>query len=176
MAEAHCLRVIVVKSVPLIAILLLNAVAGSGDTLESLSSRDISKSGRTALIVDDEPEVLRLLQAILIQEGYGVVAAQSADTAIKVFERLPQHPDLLVVDVVMPGLSGPMLVDQLRRLDPGLKVLFISGYPRSKVVRRYVLDSGFQLLAKPFTIRGLRMAIDVLNEDSERAGQRGPVH
>jgi two-component system cell cycle sensor histidine kinase/response regulator CckA len=159
-----------------IAILLLNAVAGSGDTLESLSSKDISKTSRTALIVDDEPDVLRLLQSILTEEAYEVVPAKSADAAIGAFERLAQRVDLLVVDVVMPGMSGPMLVDHLLGLNPDLKVLFISGYADSRVVRQYVIEKGFNLVTKPFTIQSLRNAVDVVTKASDTLGQRRPVH
>lgn len=136
---------------------------------------DIAKSSRTALVVDDEPDMLRLLQTLLAQEGYEVVAAKSSDTAIKAFERLAQPPDLLVVDVVIPGMSGPMLVDHLRTLNPDLKVLFISGYGDSRVVRQFVLEKGFHLVTKPFTIQSLRKAIDVVIKDPHALGRKGPA-
>ena len=111
---------------------------------------------RTVLVVDDEPDVLRLLQSILAEEGYEVIAAKSSDGAIKAFESLPRRPDLLLVDVVMPGMSGPMLVDHLRQIDPDLNVLFMSGYDDRHVVQRYVVDKGFHLISKPFTVKNLR--------------------
>jgi two-component system cell cycle sensor histidine kinase/response regulator CckA len=122
--------------------------------------------------VDDEPDVLRLLQSILTEEGYEVVAVRSAHAAIKAFERLTDGPDLLVVDVVLPGMSGPMLVDHLLGLEPHLKVLFMSGYADSRVVRQYVIEKGFSLVAKPFTIQDLRKAVDVI----EPPGGKGPAH
>jgi two-component system, cell cycle sensor histidine kinase and response regulator CckA len=125
----------------------------------------------TVLIVDDEPDVLRLLQSILTEEGYEVIAAKNADSAIKAFER--RRPDLLLTDVVMPGMSGPMLVDHLRRLAPDLKVLFMSGYDDRHVVQRYVVDKGFQLIPKPFTVKSLRLAIDEATREQEPARRRG---
>lgn len=126
----------------------------------------------TVLIVDDEPDVLRLLQLMLTEAGYEVIAAKSADLAIKAFERLPRQPDLLLTDVVMPGMSGPMLVDHLRQLAPDLKVLFMSGYDDRHVVRSYVVDKGFQLLPKPFTVKSLRQAIDEVIQEPEPARPR----
>lgn len=126
------------------------------------------------MVVDDEPDVLRLLQSVLTGEGYEVIAARGADAAIKAFEGLAHCPDLLLADVVMPGLSGPMLVDHLRQLAPDLKVLFMSGYDDRHVVQRYVVDKGFHLISKPFTVNNLRRAIDEVVKDSEPAGHREP--
>jgi two-component system cell cycle sensor histidine kinase/response regulator CckA len=121
------------------------------------------------LVVDDEPDILRLLQSILTEEGYEVIATKGSDSAIKAFGRLARRPDLLLVDVVMPGMSGPMLVDHLRQTEPNLNVLFMSGYDDRHVVQRYVVDKGFRLISKPFTAKSLRLAIDEIIKDSESA-------
>jgi CheY-like chemotaxis protein len=123
-------------------------------------------SGRVVLVVDDEPDVLRLIQSILTEEGYQVIAAKNADSAIKAFERLPEPPDLLLTDVVMPGMSGPMLVDHLLGLKPDLRVLFMSAFDDRQVVQRYVVEKGFRLIAKPFTIKSLRATIDATLAES----------
>jgi two-component system cell cycle sensor histidine kinase/response regulator CckA len=128
-----------------------------------VSSTDSSKTaGKIVLVVDDEADVLRLVQSILTEEGYEVIAAKSADGAIKAFDRLSRPVDLLLTDVVMPGMSGPMLVDQLLQKQPDLKVLFMSGYDDRQVVQRYVVEKGFRLLAKPFTVKQLRSTIDAV--------------
>jgi two-component system, cell cycle sensor histidine kinase and response regulator CckA len=124
---------------------------------------------RTILVVDDEPDVLKLVESILSEGGYLVVAAKSADTAIQAFEQMPVGPDLLLTDVVMPGMSGPMLVDHLLARQPDLKVLFMSGYDDRQVVQRYVVEKGFHLLAKPFTIKSLRMAIQAEIDGARQA-------
>lgn len=104
--------------------------------------------------------MLQLVQSILEEAGYHVVGAGSADTAIKAFDKMPRRPDLLLTDVVMPGMSGPMLVDQLLAKQPDLKVLFMSGYDDRQVVQRYVVEKGFRLLPKPFSLSGLRSAVE----------------
>jgi two-component system cell cycle sensor histidine kinase/response regulator CckA len=116
----------------------------------------------TVLVVDDEPDVLRLIQSTLTEDGFDVVSAKSGDAAIKAFERLGRRPDLLLTDVVMPGMSGPMLVDHLLQVEPELKVLFMSGYDDRQVVQRYVVERGFRLIPKPFTVKALRSAIKAI--------------
>lgn len=131
-------------------------------------------SNWTVLVVDDEPDVLRLIQQILTDEGYEVIAAKSADHAIKAFERLARRPDLILTDVVMPGMSGPMLVEHLLRNSPDLRVLFMSGYDDRQVVQRYVVERGFSLLPKPFTANSLRSAIHNIIEAERPDGQAEP--
>jgi two-component system cell cycle sensor histidine kinase/response regulator CckA len=127
---------------------------------------------RTVIVVDDEPDVLRLIQSILADEGYEVIAARSADNAIKAFEHLTRRPDLILTDVVMPGMSGPMLVDHLLRIEPDLKVLFMSGYDDRHVVQHYVVEKGFRLIPKPFTAKALRSAIDEAIKNPEPDGRQ----
>ena len=114
---------------------------------------------KTLLIVDDEPDILRIIERSLTQEGFQVKTARNAEVAYQQFSAMSPRPDLVIADVVMPGLSGPMLAERLRELDPALRVLFISGYDSTNVVRRYVVDRGFSLLPKPFTVAGLKQAV-----------------
>jgi CheY-like chemotaxis protein len=141
--------------------------------LNSAKSDSLPNPRRTVLVVDDEPDILRLLQSILAEEGYEVTVAKGAESAIKAFESFRSRPDLLLVDVVMPGMSGPMLVERLRQTDPDLKVLFMSGYDDRHVVQRYVVDKGFHLIAKPFTVSSLRLAIEEVINNSASTSPHG---
>ena len=109
----------------------------------------------TVLIVDDEPDILRLVQTVLARDGYKVVTANDGEGALEKTRKGDVVPDLLVTDVVMPGLSGPMVAEQLIQEIPGLKVLFISAFEDRQVVRRYVRDAGYEMISKPFQIEEL---------------------
>lgn len=126
--------------------------------------------------MDDEPDVLRLIQSILSEEGYSVVTANNGESAVKAFEKMPGPPDLVLTDVVMPGMSGPMLIDHLLGLQPGLRVLFMSGFDDRQVVQRYVIEKGFRLIPKPFTIKSLRATIEATLADSRPDGKPEPPH
>jgi len=117
---------------------------------------DPGTSSRTVLVVDDEPDVRKLVGAMLSREGYNVLVSDSGEPAIKTFSKQPNSIDLLLTDVVSPGMSGPVLADQLLEINPDLHVLFMSGYDHTQVVQRYVLERGFSLLIKPFTPEQLR--------------------
>ena len=103
------------------------------------------------LVVDDEQDILRLVDTILRQDGHTVTVARSADAAIRALGTMAVKPSLLLTDVVMPGMSGPVLADQLMAEIPGLRVVFMSGYDDRQLVQRYVVEKGFTLLATPFT-------------------------
>ena len=122
----------------------------------------------TVLAVDDELEVLRLVETVLIRAGHKVVVASSGEKALEKVRKQLLKPDLLLTDVVMPGLSGPMLADRLREEFPKVKVLFMSAFEDRQVVRRYVKDPGFALLAKPFQLEDLTGKVsELLKEQPE---------
>jgi DNA-binding NtrC family response regulator len=117
-------------------------------------------SNRTILIVDDETDILRVLDRGLKDHGFDVRIARNGDAAVKIFSEMSPRPELLISDVVMPGISGPVLADRLLAIEPKLKVLFMSGYDDRQVVQRYVVEKGYQMIVKPFTIQTLRQTIE----------------
>jgi two-component system, cell cycle sensor histidine kinase and response regulator CckA len=108
----------------------------------------------TILAVDDDRAVLNLVHQALEQAGYRVLIASSGWDAVRAFES--NGPvELLLTDVIMPDLTGPVLAERLRSLHPGLRVLFISGFHDADLVQRFVMRKGFTLLPKPFTVEAL---------------------
>jgi CheY-like chemotaxis protein len=114
-----------------------------------------SENRKTILVVDDEPEIRKLVGAMVGQFGYNVLTADSGEHALTLY-RNHGPIELLITDVVAPGMSGPMLADKLSAQQPGLRVLFISGYDNTHVVQKYVVEKGHALLAKPFTVDELK--------------------
>jgi two-component system cell cycle sensor histidine kinase/response regulator CckA len=125
---------------------------------------------KTILVVDDEPEIRKLVTAMLTRSGYRVLTADSGENAVRLFRNNP-GVDLLLTDVVAPGMSGPMIADQIAQLRPDIKVVFMSGYDGTQVVQKYVVERGYSLLIKPFTMDQLSaMVSDVLNRTAAAAG------
>ena len=109
-----------------------------------------STSRAAVLLVEDEPTVRSVTRRILESAGHRVVTSASAERALEIADERAEPIDLLVTDVVMPGIDGASLAERLRADRPSLKVLLISGYGRDHVVPRGLPGSvGF--LAKPFT-------------------------
>lgn len=104
----------------------------------------------TILIVEDEAAVRRLVHRILSGAGYTVRVAENHSEALSVVEESAGAVDLLLTDVVMPGLSGPDLADELRGQQPGLKVLYMSGY-----TEKLSVAEGAPFIGKPFSTEGL---------------------
>src|ERR1041385_7587548 len=114
---------------------------------------------KTILIVDDEPEIRKLVSAMVGQFGYHVLTADSGEHALKLYQNHKAPIELLIADVVAPGMSGPMLADKLTALQPDLKVLYISGYDNTHVVQKYVVEKGHALLSKPFTVEEMKSKV-----------------
>src|SRR5438552_1959220 len=123
-----------------------------------------ARGTETVLVVEDEPAVLSLSRRALEAQGYVVLAASDPAAALRVVERHGGTIHMLVTDVVMPGLSGPELADKLAAQRPGIRVLYMSGYPGDAVVQHGGLPAGSAFLQKPFSADTLaRKVRDVLD-------------
>ena len=111
-------------------------------------------AGEVIMVVEDDDRVRSMSVEALRELGYTVIEAGRPGEAIRMIEA-GQRVDLLFTDVVMPEMSGRLLADRLLALKPDLKVLFTTGYTRNAIVHNGVLDSGTQLLPKPFSIDDL---------------------
>jgi DNA-binding NtrC family response regulator len=107
----------------------------------------------TILLVDDEESLRNVVVDLLGQLGYRVLSAASGHDALKLAKEYPGRIDLLLTDVVMEGLPGPALAEELSPSRPEMKVVFISGYADSSLAPNGVLKPGTVLVHKPFTIR-----------------------
>ena len=111
--------------------------------------------GRTILLAEDEQGVRAFLEMALTRAGHRVIATGSGPEAVTIGRETREPIDLLIADVVMPGLSGPDVADQLRLSHPGLRSLFLSGYSsHSALPERVITDPG-AFLQKPFTVEAL---------------------
>lgn len=118
----------------------------------------------TILLVEDAEPLRKLAHNFLQNAGFHVLSAESGEHAMDVAAKSGGALDLLVTDVVMPGMNGRVLAEQLSRRQPGLKVLYISGYTDAFIAGHGVLEQGIRLLHKPFTeeelVRKVREVID----------------
>lgn len=104
----------------------------------------------TVLLVEDEFPVRQLSRRILVDAGYSVLVAPSAEAAIEIAHQHPGRIDLLLTDVVMPGLSGAELAERLRDEFPQMAVLYVSGFTRDDLEAAPNGSEPFDLLPKPF--------------------------
>jgi len=115
----------------------------------------MDKNPATILAVDDDRAIRSLLEQVLREAGYRVLVADGGWSAIHKFESSSAPVELLLTDVIMPDLTGPVLAERLRVKKPDLRVLFISGFHDADLVQRFVTRKGFTLLPKPFTVEAL---------------------
>src|SRR5262249_26348310 len=101
-----------------------------------------------------------MLEQTLADAGYRVLVASSGRAAIELFGQSGHTVDLLLIDVVMPDLTGPVVAERLRAQRPELKVLFISGFHDADLVQRFAALKGFTLLPKPFRTDALLRTVD----------------
>jgi signal transduction histidine kinase/CheY-like chemotaxis protein len=104
----------------------------------------------TILLVEDESAVRRVAVTALESYGYAVIEAADADEACRLYNGRAEPIHLLLTDVVMPGMNGVELAKRLRTLDPQLKVVFVSGYADSVILRHGALDAGASFVQKPY--------------------------
>ena len=116
---------------------------------------DASGGSETILLVEDEAALRNLARRVLTKKGYAVFEAADAEEAIRINETSGQNFDLIVTDVVMPGMDSPTMVERIAKLKPGIKVLFMSGYHDDHVMMQSLAGAKIDFLHKPFSPQDL---------------------
>ena len=125
---------------------------------ESKPMADLTGHG-TILLVEDEEGLRGLNARGLASRGYTVLEAGNGVEAIELIESRGGDVDLVVSDVVMPEMDGPTLAKELRTRNPGLKIIFVSGYAEDAFEKNLPDEVKFNFLAKPFTLKQLVAAV-----------------
>jgi CheY-like chemotaxis protein len=116
---------------------------------EAQVAADIEGGNETILVVEDDSLVRRYVMTQIESLGYTTLEAANASDALQIVDNVATI-DLLFTDVIMPGLNGRQLADEILKIMPGLKVLFTSGYTENAIIHHGRLDEGVLLLAKPY--------------------------
>jgi two-component system, cell cycle sensor histidine kinase and response regulator CckA len=147
----------------------LPRVEDSAEELSPAKSHQTEAGGcETVLLVEDEESVRELVRVTLTSRGYKVLEAENGECGLRIAEEFKQHIDILITDVVMPGIGGRELAKTLLSLRPGISVLYLSGYTEDAVVAPGALGPGTAFLQKPFTLQNLAKKVrEVLRSRSE---------
>jgi PAS domain S-box-containing protein len=140
---------------------LLPLAAGCPAVAEEQAAASEAPWAATVLLVEDEEIVRRLLATMLEDAGYRILEAENAEAA-SAYADTEERIDVLLTDVVMPGISGPELAEQMTARWPGLRVLFVSGYTPEAIEKHGEISPGTSFLQKPFTRAQLTHALQEL--------------
>ena len=117
---------------------------------ELRAGEKVAGGTETILLAEDEPDLRELARIFLEGYGYKVLEAAGAEQAIRTASVFPGHIDLLLTDVIMPGMSGSQLAENILKQRPQTKIVYMTGYTDDMVVQHKVLEPGVKLLQKPF--------------------------
>jgi two-component system, cell cycle sensor histidine kinase and response regulator CckA len=122
----------------------------------------------TLLLVDDEPLVIQATEGMLTRLGYTLLTAGSGQEALALFEREHTRIDLVILDMIMPGMNGSETFDRLQAVDPQVKVLLSSGYSRSGQAEAILSRGGRGFIPKPFDMTAISRKIrEILDEEQD---------
>jgi CheY-like chemotaxis protein len=131
------------------------------------SSRKTRHQGcETVLLVEDEESVRELIREALEARGYNVCSARNGNEALAIATRQELQIDLMITDVVMPGMGGRELATRIATIRPGTRILYLSGYTEDAIVHHGVLELGTAFLQKPFTLDALASKVREVLEAS----------
>ena len=144
----------------------VSAAAAFGPSAElQTATRSAKRGSETILLVEDEEAVRGLACRILEKQGYRVIPAQHGRDAMEIATREQGQIDLVLTDVVMPGMNGRGLVERLSGIRPSIKSLYMSGYTDDDIIRRGFIEPRKSFLQKPFTSDALLQTVrKVLDE------------
>jgi signal transduction histidine kinase/CheY-like chemotaxis protein len=153
--------------------IFLPASAAELDPPDARPFAGVRGGSELILVVEDEEVVRQLICTVLADLGYRVLCADCAATGLRMARQENQPIDLLVTDIVMPDMHGPVLARELLGLQPNLKVLYVSGYSDSDISDQGVLDPSLEMLQKPFPQDSLaRKVREILDAQTTAAPTR----
>jgi len=123
---------------------------------ENLGLPSAERGQETILLVEDEPNLRRLAQQYLEKQGYRILEAEDGAAALQIVSGHQGKIDLLLTDVVMPGMNGRELATQITAQRPEVRVLYMSGYTENAIGHDGLLEAGINLLQKPFSLPALK--------------------
>ena len=127
------------------------AVEKKASSVESSEERGTG----TVLLVEDDRQVRELIETMLSRQGYEVLSAVNGEEALSILEGRRGGVDLLLTDVIMPGINGKELYKKAVSIAPGLKVIYMSGYTENIIAHRGILEEGTVFIQKPFAVKDL---------------------
>jgi two-component system cell cycle sensor histidine kinase/response regulator CckA len=122
---------------------------------EGVEKKELPEGSETIFFVEDNEEVRKLGRRILEKQGYHVLEASQGKEALQMCEGHKGPIQLMVTDVVMPGMDGRELANRLMSVHPETKVLYMSGYTDNAITHHGILEKGMHYIPKPFTVEGL---------------------
>ncbi|MFW5989545.1 MAG: response regulator, partial [Desulfosudaceae bacterium] len=129
------------------------------------SAAVIKEGSGTILVVDDEEMVLKSCARLLKRLKYQVLTAGEGREALNLYETRKDDIDLVMLDILMPDMSGGMIFDKLREIDPAVKVLLCSGFSLNDQIRQILARGGRGFIQKPFEIQDISLKIKELIEE-----------
>lgn len=127
--------------------------SGEKEPQAQQDDESVQKGAGCILLTEDDTTVLRIAKEMLESIGYKVIPAAGPEEAISSCENHKQHIDLLLADIIMPGMNGDEMAKRIRQIRPGIKTLYMSGYAADVIARRGMLEPGSIFLQKPFTLK-----------------------
>jgi signal transduction histidine kinase/ActR/RegA family two-component response regulator/PAS domain-containing protein len=142
----------------------IDDITHTNDNQEKIVSDDLTGNG-TILLVEDEMPVRMFAAHALTNKGYKILEADNADSAIEMIKNNNEKIDVIISDVIMPGISGPAMISEIKKSLPDVKVIFISGYAEDTFINSFCNDQLSYFLPKPFTLKELAHKVkEVMNK------------
>ena len=129
----------------------------------------VLRGTETVLLVEDDWQLRQLISSILAHCGYKLLVAGTGDEGLALCKSRPSDIQLLVTDVILPGMNGRQLAERVKDISPQTRVLYISGYTNNVIVHHGVLDAGLWFLPKPFSVAALAAKVREVLDSSPDA-------
>jgi DNA-binding response OmpR family regulator len=120
-----------------------------------VASPETKGGSETILVTEDDADVRALVTKVLSSQGYTVLEAADGDSAMRAFKKQRRAIALVIIDVVLPGRNGKEVFDEISRMKPGIRAVFMSGYTGDAVIDKGITEESVDLLQKPLSVLAL---------------------